>query len=214
MADAGEHAGPRGLHGTVQARGRWPPRARVITSKSLRRAGVAELADAPDSKSGSAQTECGFDPRLRHQTPQGVGRFARARMRARWKASSYGACPVNCPPCLVAASTSPVQGLDATPRGPAHPRHVRSRARDGARAGRQCRREASDDSLPLTMTPLAEAPAQCSRHADVLRGAINNLPPIDVLNCLERVAGEALNNSRLDRAAAEQAVESIVGRSE
>jgi hypothetical protein len=36
------------------------------------------------------------------------------------------------------------------------------------------------------MTPLAEAPAQCSRHADVLRGAINNLPPIDVLNCLER----------------------------
>jgi hypothetical protein len=36
------------------------------------------------------------------------------------------------------------------------------------------------------MTPLAEAPAQCSGHADVLRGAIDNLPPIDVLNRLER----------------------------
>ena len=30
-------------------------------------AGVAKLADARDSKSRSAQTECGFDPRLRHQ---------------------------------------------------------------------------------------------------------------------------------------------------
>ncbi len=31
-------------------------------------AGVAELADAPDSKSGSPQGECGFDPLLRHHS--------------------------------------------------------------------------------------------------------------------------------------------------
>jgi hypothetical protein len=31
------------------------------------RAGVAELADAPDSKSGSPHGECGFDSLLRHQ---------------------------------------------------------------------------------------------------------------------------------------------------
>ena len=31
------------------------------------RAGVAELADAPDSKSGETYLSCGFDPHLQHQ---------------------------------------------------------------------------------------------------------------------------------------------------
>ena len=37
-------------------------------SLSAPRAGVAKLADARDSKSREAQTSCGFDPHLRHQS--------------------------------------------------------------------------------------------------------------------------------------------------
>src|SRR5262245_6051874 len=45
------------------------------------RAGVAKLADARDSKSRSAQTECGFDPRLRHHLPTSCGVIFGGRFR-------------------------------------------------------------------------------------------------------------------------------------
>ena len=44
-------------------------------------AGVAELADAPDSKSGGRRLPCGFDPRLRHHRL----RVVRTLSRAQWQ---------------------------------------------------------------------------------------------------------------------------------
>ena len=41
---------------------------------------MAELADAPDSKSGGLHWPCGFDPLFRHQTPE----------QDRWEFASLG----------------------------------------------------------------------------------------------------------------------------
>ena len=40
--------------------------AYIMGSRLTWKAGVAELADARDSKSRGAYTSCGFDPHLRH----------------------------------------------------------------------------------------------------------------------------------------------------
>ena len=40
----------------------------VILDLILQKAGVAELADARDSKSRGIHFSCGFDPHLQHQT--------------------------------------------------------------------------------------------------------------------------------------------------
>ena len=60
---------------------RWPRPSRLGILPG--RAGVAELADARDSKSREAQTSCGFDPHLRHQVSTGFGLSARRLSRRR-----------------------------------------------------------------------------------------------------------------------------------
>ena len=40
------------------------------TGRCCPQAGMAELADAPDSKSGEVHSSCGFDPRSRHHSSQ------------------------------------------------------------------------------------------------------------------------------------------------
>ena len=76
--DDGEHG--RRLQTIVRQQGRarsgWytrayaglKPRATPTLCRRPRPAGVAELADAPDSKSGGPHGPCGFDPLLRHHS--------------------------------------------------------------------------------------------------------------------------------------------------
>ena len=52
-----------------------------MSGRSVRplQAGVAELADAPDSKSGSPHGECGFDSLLRHHEVNSLQAGVRSR---------------------------------------------------------------------------------------------------------------------------------------
>src|SRR6516162_7866229 len=67
------------------------PRPTPLASLLFPRAGVAELADARDSKSREAQTSCGFDPHLRHHVFKHLRAGHVLRIRP-WSSRLYGNC--------------------------------------------------------------------------------------------------------------------------